>query len=271
MQEKDKDYYQMLGVESGASQQEVKDAYRKLALRYHPDRNRNHPSASQRMKEVNEAYAVLSDLEKRKKYDGLRQAYGSFAYGRFRRDYSERDIFRGSDIHQVFEEISRAFGFRGFEEIFRQSYGEAYRTFHFSGPGSFGKVFVSGVPHKGSLTGDPSVFGGRLGKVVRYGLKKFWGIELPEKGRDRWDLMTLSPGLAENGGKIRYLYRSESREFIVRIPPGIRNGQRIRLKHMGDPGKGGGEPGDLYIKVRVRNPLLQKLMDFFKRVMSRSA
>ena len=101
------DYYQILGVGGHSTQQQIKDAYRKLALQYHPDRNKGNPGAAEKMKKINEAYAVLSDPGKRREYDALRQQYGSFAYDRFRQGYSEQDIFRGSDINQIFEDRVR--------------------------------------------------------------------------------------------------------------------------------------------------------------------
>jgi len=107
-----KDYYRILGVESNAGQKQIKDAYRKLAFEYHPDRNKDNPATAEKMKELNEAYAVISNPAKRKDYDALKQQYGSFAYSRFRQNYSEQDIFRGSDINQIFEEMGRVFGFR---------------------------------------------------------------------------------------------------------------------------------------------------------------
>jgi len=110
-----KDYYQILGVDRKASQQQIKSAYRRLAFEYHPDRNKDTPAAAARMKEINESYAVLSDPQKRTQYEALWQTYGSSACGQFRQAYSEQDIFRGSDIHQIFEQISKAFGLRGFD------------------------------------------------------------------------------------------------------------------------------------------------------------
>ena len=74
-----KDYYEILGLQKDAPHKQVRDAYRKLALQYHPDRNKDNPAAAERMKEINEAYAVLSDPQKRKDYDALKDAYGSSA------------------------------------------------------------------------------------------------------------------------------------------------------------------------------------------------
>jgi DnaJ-class molecular chaperone len=255
-----KDYYRVLGVDRKVGPKEIKQAYRTLALRYHPDRNENSPEAAARMKEINEAYAVLADPEKRREYDGLRDVYGPSAYGQFRQAHSEQDIFRGSDVHQIFEEISRTFGFRGFNEVFKDTYGPGYKTFEFRRPGVFGKVYVSSVRRPGARQ-PLGASQGPFGKLFRYALKRQWGIEIPERGRDLNDLIVISPVVALNGGKVLYTSRLHDKELIVRIPPRIRGGQRIRLKGMGEPGKGGGDPGDLYLKMGVRRPWLQGLKD----------
>jgi len=197
----------------------------------------------------------------------LQQTYGSSAYGQFRQTYSEQDIFRGSDIQQIFEELSRAFGFRGFDDVFRESYGPGYQTFEFRRPGAFGRVFVGGSRSGEGRAANP-LLGGYLGKLIRYGLKKKWGIELPERGKDLRDMITVSPTLIQTGGKISYLCRQTTKELLVTIPPNIRAGQQIRLKGIGEKGKGGGEPGDLYIEVRVRNPMLQETRDFARKIWS---
>lgn len=261
----EKDYYQILNVGREAGEKEIKEAYRKLALEYHPDRNRGDPAAASRMKEINEAYAVLSHAEKKRQYDSLWHAYGASAHDHFRNTYSEQDIFRGSDIQQIFEEISRAFGFRGFHDIFRETYGPNYRSFEFRRPAGFGRVFVSSFGGNGQNAGNPFLQG-LLGRAVRYGLKKKWGIELPEKGKDLSDMITVSPALALRGGKIDYVNRSLKRELIVTIPSGMKSGQRIRLRGIGGKGRGGGAPGDLYLKVQVRSSFAQKVHDIIKRL-----
>ena len=262
-----KDYYRILGVDENATQKQIKKAYRSLALKYHPDKNINNPAAAALMKEINESYAVLSDTAKRRQYNDLRNTYGSSAYGHFRQSFSEQDIFRGSDIQQIFEEISRTFGLRGFDDIFRDSYGPGYRTFEFRRPGAFGKVFFASSTAK-EVNPPEFPFGGSLGKLIRFGLKKKWGIDWPERGKDRHDIITISPELAQRGGRIRYLYQRKSKELVVKIPAGIKEGQRIRLKGMGDDGKGGGGSGDLYVKIRFKRPLSQKLKYFLKMLRS---
>lgn len=260
------DYYHILGVDPAASQAQIKLAYRKLALQYHPDRNTGNPSAAAQMKTVNEAYAVLSDPRKRREFDAMRQTFGSSAYGHFRQSYSERDIFHGSDINQIFEEVSRTFGFRGFEDIFREFYGSGFQSFEFRQPGAFGKAFGFSSARKSGSPQMPKLpFGRGLGKLIRYFLKRKWGIELPEKGADDHDVIRLSSNLARTGGKIHYLNRKKSKELVVNIPAGIADGQQIRLRGMGAEGRGGGEPGNLYVKVRVRKSLAQIIRNFVRK------
>ena len=136
------DYYTILGIDPKAEPQQIKAAYRNLAFQYHPDRNRGDAASAEKMKRINEAYAVLSHPNKRQEYDRLRQQYGPSAYHQFRQSYSEQDIFKGSDIHQIFEEMARAFGLRGGEEIFKEFYGQGYRSFEFKRPGFFARGFI---------------------------------------------------------------------------------------------------------------------------------
>ncbi|PJE51250.1 molecular chaperone DnaJ [candidate division WWE3 bacterium CG10_big_fil_rev_8_21_14_0_10_39_14] len=276
-----KDYYQILGVDRNASQQQIREAYRKLAFQYHPDRNQGNPAATERMKEINEAYSVLSDSRKRNEYDSLRQQYGPFAYDRFRQSYSQEDIFRGSDINQIFEEMARMFsGLRGSDEIFREFYGPGYRSFEFRRPGVFGRGFIFSGPLGGygrryregreripaeEMPIFPGIpFTGILGKLAKYALKKISGIEMPERGRDWRDVINLFPDQAQRGGKIIYPYKKwgKPKDLEVKIPSGIKDGQSIRLKGMGAPGKGGAEPGDLYLEVRIRVPLSRKIKKY---------
>ncbi len=262
-----RDYYKILGVSKDASQKEIKEAYRKLALKYHPDRNRGNPGASARMKEINEAYAVLSDPGKRRQYDLFQDQYGGAAYSQFRTRYSEEEIFRGSDIQQIFDEISRIFGFSSFEEVFRQTYGPNYRGFEFRRPGGFTRVFVSS-PFLGNSSSPIARRQGLIAKIAKWILRKKWGIPFPEKGRDLYDIITLPSELASKGGKFRYVNRADKKEFVVSIPPGVRAGQKIRLKGLGEQGRDGGPPGDLYLKVRIRSRFIEQLIEFLREKVS---
>jgi len=268
------DYYQILGVEQTAGEKQIKDAYRKLAFKYHPDRNADDPSVSDKMKSINEAYAVLSDAAKRSEYDNLHRQYGSTAHSQFRQNYSEQDIFRGSDVNHLFEEVTRAFGLRGVEDIFKECYGKGYRRFEFRRPGFFATgFFFSGFPrgrmrHMRGGGGNGRANGQRqLGRrpglrhLAQMVMEKMIQARLPADGADLNDLIAISPELAAAGGPYAYLARSQNKKLVVKIPPGVRDGQRIRLAGMGRPGRAGGAPGDMYLKVRVRQkrPLLEKL------------
>lgn len=250
----ERDYYRDLGVSSGASEKEIKEAYRKLAFRYHPDRNRDDAGAAVRMKSINEAYAVLSDPRKRSEYDALRSRFGSSAHGRFRQARTHEDIFRGSDVHEIFEEMARSFGLRGFDDIFKEFYGSEYRTFSFRGPGGMrgkGGVFFGGAARRGGRRRG-------LRNLARTLLETAGWPAQPRKGEDALEEIVLSEETAAAGGPYAHRSRDRGKKLIVKIPPGVREGQRIRLAGMGKPGRGG-PPGDLYLKVKIRKPLLQKL------------
>jgi len=264
-----KDYYQVLGVEKEASPLKIKEAYRRLAFQCHPDRNRETPSAVGRMKEINEAYAVLSDQKKRRDYDTFREQYGPSGYDRFKQRYSEQDIFRGSDINQIFEEMARSFGFRSFEEVFRESYGQGYHTFEFRRPGASGSGFIFLGPGFGrsdprGISTSSDMLSRYLGKFTKYLLKKILSINEPERGKDLSDILYLNPRQALEGAKGKYLHRRRSKELIVTVPPGMKEGQQIRLRGMGVPGKDGGQAGDLYLRVKIKKPLFERVKNFLK-------
>jgi DnaJ-class molecular chaperone len=253
------DYYQILDVDQKASSKQIKAAYRKLAFKYHPDRNSKNPEAAENMKRVNEAYAVLSDAAKRREYDTLRQQFGASAYSQFRQNYSEQDIFSGSDINQILEQMARAFGLRGFDEIFKEFYGQKpgffAKSYYFSGPRQTQGMNYTGLPLQGSI-----------GKLTRFFLKQFSGIELPQDGADIKDTISLSPEHARQGGPYAYYLRKKDKKLVVKIPPGVKHNQSIRLAGMGEEGKDGGAAGDLYLKVRIRKPLLKSVKDFMAQL-----
>lgn len=278
-----KDYYKTLSIGEDTTAEEIKKTYRKLAFQYHPDRN---PGNEEMMKEINEAYAVLSDPGKRREYDSYRQSYGSFARDRFRQAYTEQDIFRDSDISHIFEELSKAFGFSGPEDIFSRNtfYGTQYRTFEFRGHGFSGSFFFFGPMSKvyqdmmkESLAqrGEAPAYRHSLfSRILLKGLEAFqrhvakkYGLELPERGKDIQDKITIPPEVALAGGKVQYHYMKpgNSRDLMIKIPPGIKEGQRVKLRGMGGDGSHGGEPGDLFLKVNIRTSFLKKIKEFFSK------
>src|SRR5947208_9939638 len=148
-----RDYYEVLGVQKNANKEEVKNAYRKLALQYHPDRNKSH-NAEEKFKEISEAYAVLSDEEKRKRYD----TYGHVG---------AEEVFRGSEAN--FDEIFKDIGFGGFRDIFEQIFG---------GRGSVGGGRGSSNIGGGTSANDPFGFGFSFGGGRRRGQDFLYDAEL---------------------------------------------------------------------------------------------
>ena len=216
-----KDYYQILGVSRDASLEEIKRAYRRLALKYHPDKNPGDKEAEERFKEINEAYAVLSDPEKRRQYD-------LFGAEGFRQRFSEEDIFRGFDIGDLLKDL----GFST-SDIFSTIFGGGRR----------GRVRYS--TFSGPFPGFDFDFGGAPG---------------PQKGEDILAEVIITLEEAAKGGE-RSL-RLPSGEIAIKIPPGVRDGQRLRIAGKGRPGPGGGPPGDLYVRVKVApHPLFKRQGD----------
>ncbi len=261
-----KDYYELLEIREDASDREIRDAYRRRAFQYHPDRNEGKPEAAEMMKKVNEAYAVLSHAEKKREYDFLRRQYGPDAASRFRRSHTSEEIFQDSDIQRIFEEVARSFGLRGFEEVFRDQYGNGFRTFEFRRPGASGRGFVFTGPFaRGGRDGGEAPGAEALGKLPRFLLEKLGGLVLPREGRDTEGSLFLTEEESLQGGAFPYEEKLSGKKLMVKIPPGIGEGRRIRLAGMGRPGKNGGRPGDLYLRVRVRKPLLGRIGDFLSR------
>jgi DnaJ-class molecular chaperone len=275
-----KDYYRILEVNERATQQQIKEAYRKLAFKYHPDRNRNNPSAVEKMKEINEAYSVLSDPEKRKQYDALRAQYGSSGYERFRQRYSDEDIFRGSDINRIFDEFAKAFGFRSADDIFRDIYGSRYRRFEFGSPGFFARgFFIFTIPYREKPHRSPrreknqaeagiSRLSDLLKKAIEY-TKKITDVANPSDETDLHDVVHLTPEQAHMGGELIYQHRGTDgklKEIAIKIPPGIRDGQVLRLKGLGKRKSDGSQVGDLYLKVKVQAPLYSRLKHYVDKL-----
>ncbi len=225
-----KEYYEVLGVKKNASEEEIKKAYRKLAMKWHPDRNPGNKQAEEKFKEISEAYAVLSDKEKRRQYD----QFGPSGFGQ---RYSQEDIFRGFDISDLFKDMgfsgdvfSRIFGGRGARQA--RSRPGGYQDF--SGPYQYGNqgfdisdLFSGGGPHT-------------------------YGAATP-RGEDIEAELNLSFMEAARGGKkkVRYSRGGRMEEITVTIPAGIEGEKKLRLAGKGMEGYGGAQAGDLYLKVNV--------------------
>lgn len=208
-----KDYYEILGVSKTATEQEIKSAYRKLAKKYHPDVNKT-PGAERKYKDVNEAYEVLHDPEKRQKYDALgpnweaAQQFGGQGGG-----FQGFGGFPGGGVHMEFGDGG------GFSEFFQTIFGNM------------------GGPARGFSASD--LFGGR-GRAAR--------------GEDSEVRITLSLADVMAAPLKRNMTLSGAagpRTIEVNLPRGIREGSRLKLRGQGVPGRGGGENGDLYVVVHI--------------------
>jgi len=214
------DYYKVLGVAKTASAAEIKKAYRKLALKYHPDKNNGDKTAESRFKEINEAYAVLSDKNKREQYD----TYGSAG---FHQRFSQEDIFRGFDLNSIL----RQFGFG------TTSFGGANGFRASSGMNQFGSIF-------GHAAGGMHGMGGCQGGSCH---------SQPLKGNDLTYQLTISLEDVLSGAEktISLRHNSHPQNVSVKIPKGIESGKRLRLCGKGESSASGGPPGDLYLRVNV--------------------
>ncbi len=208
-----KDYYHLLNVKRDASPGEIKKAYRKLAMKYHPDRNPDDKKAEDKFKEISEAYAVLSDKDKRVQYD-------QFGPDRFSQTFSKEDIFGGANFEDVFKE----FGFGG--DMFSHIFSGGRR-----GGGHINFGGQSGYSFSGQRGGRPG----------------------PVKGHDYETNLTIPFQDAMKGSERTISLRTESGSHTlnVKIPPGIESGKKLRLKGKGGEGAHGGPAGDVYIAIKV--------------------
>jgi curved DNA-binding protein len=276
------DYYKALGVDKNSSPEEIKKAFRKLAVKYHPDRNPNDKTAEDKFKEINEAYAVLSDPKKKEEYD-------TFGSSGFHKQYSQEDIFRGFDFSNAYKDM----GAGGGEDIFSRLFG-----------GSFGRG-----GGRGGFRGGPQR-GGDLEMEVEIGFQDAaQGAEKQvafRRNGQREELKIKIPAGVDNGSKIRLtgkggqgegggpdgdlflsirvlpdqafsrdggdLFVDRSIPFSsaclgtsldvptledekrIKVPAGIQPGTKIRLKGCGIKPLGSNSKGDLYVKISVHVP-----------------
>jgi curved DNA-binding protein len=216
-----KDYYTTLGVSRDATPDDIKKAFRKLARQYHPDTATDKKAAEEKFKEINEANEVLSDPEKRKKYDTLGARWNDA--GGFEPPPGWQQAEAGAGGHgQEFH-----FGGTGFSDFFEQYFSGGSR---YGFPQGFEEEIPTGAARQGRARRGHDIEGDILVTLE----EAMHGTQRPIS------LQTVNRQTGE----------VQTHEFQVRIPPGATDGRRIRVPGQGEPGHHGGQAGDLYLRVR---------------------
>jgi len=269
----EKDYYKILGVSSSASQDEIKKAFRKLARQYHPDQNKANPNAEQKFKEISEAHATLSDPDKRKEYDQTRSAFGG---GGFRFPPRGGAQAGGPSMDDIFSNLGDA----GISDLFGGLFGAEApaRPGRRSGPrgprrgsdiegevtidftDAFNGVTVSMKTVSESACPSCRGTGARIGTMPAVcqtcqgsGMRSstsggVFAVSEPCPECHGRGVIVPDPCPACHGSG----HAQSSRTMQVRIPAGVEDGQRIRIKGKGGAGENSGAPGDLHVVVHVR-------------------
>lgn len=272
-----KDYYDVLGVSEDASKKEIDRAYRRLAKKYHPDRNPDDDDAEQKFKEISEAHDILSDPEKRREYDNMRQA-------RARGDFSGFDQYQ-----DIFGQGGRRrtqggqFGFEGFglSDLFENVFGGAGAGAAGAGTRAGGRTTQRGRDIRTSVTipFDTAISGGKVqvtvprqkecstchGSGAAPGSKptvcpQCGGSGQMQSGLGGFSVQRTCPRCVGKGRIVQQKCPScggsgseQKRSKVdVNIPKGIDDGQKLRLSGLGQKGLAGGPPGDLILEVRVQ-------------------
>jgi molecular chaperone DnaJ len=258
-----RDYYEVLGVQRKASKDEIKDAYRKLAMQFHPDRNKD-ASAEERFKEISEAYAVLSDDQKRQQYDQL-------GHSGFDQKYKQEDIFRGADFDSIFRDmgfgdifrtILGGGGFGGFAEERNRGQDIAYDleiTLEEAAKGTEKEIEIPRTEKCDICNGTGATPGtsakicprcngqGKIQNMRKTGFAMYVQVTTCPTCRGKGKLIDSPCNNCHGSGLVR-----KRRKISVKIPMGIDEGYQLRLRGEGEMTPNDGEPGDLYVLVHVK-------------------
>lgn len=233
----EKDFYQTLGVSKDADADEIKKAYRKLARKWHPDQNPGDAKAEEKFKEIGEAYSVLSDAEQRKQYDALRAMASGGA--RFSAGSGGPGAGQGAGFEDVFSSMFGGGGPGG--------PGGSRVRYSTNGPGGAGFEDILSSLFGGGAPGATSFGGGAGGGFGAQNAGSGFGGA--QQGADLRASTSLSFRQALEGTTVRMSVDGHS--MTVRIPEGVRDGQKIRLRGKGRPGTGGAPNGDLVVTIAV--------------------
>lgn len=231
-----KDYYKILGVSKNATDKEIRKAYRKLARKYHPDANPGDKTAEERFKEINEAHEVLSDPEKRAKYDQFGSQWQHFAK---EGSGSVDDFFRqwGKGQRPQGGTYTRTVSPEEFSEMFG------------GGMGGFSDFFETLFGMGGVQSGGFDPFGGRTTTASRR--------TRPTRGRDIEHPLEITLDEAYRGAT--RILQLDGERLEVKVPRGVKTGSRVRVSGKGAAGRAGGQRGDLYLRITVLpHPLFQR-------------
>ncbi len=265
-----KDYYKILGVPEDANHKQIKDAFRKLAFKHHPDTNPSREKqAEAEFKEINEAYGVLGNDREKQRYDFARKHqfnYGS-AYGGF--PYSQQDIFRSvfsdpnmlNELSRIFQQENLRFDQDFLSRVFFQSNNTIFRNF--SGFGTYSANGTSGQRASKQPDGQtpsyrPNWFERLLSKlinrIISFTLK--WMILRPQRTTSHETLdkhlrLEITPAEASSGSEklVTFEQGGKMRKLMVKIPRGIKHGSKIRLRGMGY--QAGNQKGNILIHISI--------------------
>ena len=282
-----KDYYKILGVEKSASDGEIKKKYRKLAMKYHPDKTKGDKASEEKFKKISEAYAVLSDPEKRKEYD----TYGSAG---FQQRYSQEDIFKGFDFGDILKEFG--FGNMGGGPSSRRGHHQppakgsdliyelpltlneistgATKTISLNHGGSTQQVSVK-IP-KGMIEGKKIRLPGK-GEASRYGGPAgdlfIKSKTIPDKdfyvdGNDLNINREIKISEAITGTSV-IVPTIDEKELSLKIPAGTQHKTKMRLPGKGIPHMKGSKKGDLFVHIQIVMP--KELTDRQKKIVEKMA
>ncbi len=260
------DLYKVLGVSKGASDEEIKKAYRKLARKYHPDRNPDDPKAEERFKEVQGAYDVLSDPEKRKEYDTGGGMFGGFGGGGPGGSFGAGGAPGGFDVGDIFSNLFGRGGGRGQPQQARGRDLETEIALSFDQAVNGAQVQVT-VPKaercptchgSGAKPGTSPVTCPRCeGRGIDAQSQGFFSISqpCPQCGGQGQVIEDPCPACGGSG------LTQQTKRYKVNVPAGVKDGARIRLAGKGKAGQRGGPPGDLFVVTRVASSPVFKRLD----------